>query len=180
MSQEKDLIKQCQQGKEGAFEQLYRQYAPTMFGICLRFAKNKMEAEDILQEGFIKVFTNLKKFKFKGSFEGWLRKTMINTAINHYKKTLKFNNDVELESVEISSNFDQDIIDKISINEILIELENLPDGYRMVFNLNVLEGFTHKMIAKKLGISENTSKSQLLRAKRVLQEKLKKRIQKNG
>lgn len=153
-------------------KELYDSYAPKMFGVCLRYAKNQMEAEDILQDAFIKVFSNLHRFKFQGSFEGWLRRTIVNTAINNYKKNLKHAREMDINDIEAENQKEEKVLDRMSADEILAIVQTLPEGYRVVFNLNVLEGYTHKMIGEMLDISENTSKSQLLRAKRLLREKL--------
>lgn len=169
---ENELIKKCLNNDSKALNRLYDLYAPKMFGVCLRYAKNQMEAEDILQEGFIKIFSNLHRFKFEGSFEGWIRRTFVNTAINHYKKNLKHARELDIEDVETENLKGEKVLDKLSADEILSVVQKLPEGYRVVFNLNVIEGYTHKMIGEMLSISENTSKSQLLRAKRLLREKI--------
>ena len=176
MQTEEDFIQRCLNNDSQAQEELYRRFAPKMFGICLRFTKNKMEAEDVLQEGFIKIFTYLKDYRSEGSLEGWIRRTIINTAINYYKKRAKQFGDVQIEHAEISRLDDETIIDKLSADELLDVIQTLPDGYRMVFNLSIIEGYTHKEIGDMLNISENTSKSQLSRARSVLQGKLKKII----
>jgi RNA polymerase sigma-70 factor (ECF subfamily) len=175
MQSERELIEKCLKDDPKSQEKLYNLFAPKMYGICLRFAKNKMEAEDILQEGFIKVFLNLKNYRYEGSLEGWIRKTIINTAINHYKKNLKSLKDLNIEGLEIMDARVEDILDKLAAKEILDYIQELPPGYRIVFNLNVIEGYTHKAIGELLGISENTSKSQLFRAKQALQRKIVKR-----
>ena len=174
MYTEEEFIKRCLDNDPQAQEELYHRFAPKMFGICLRFTKNKMEAEDVLQEGFIKIFTYLKDYRNDGSLEGWIRRTMINTAINYYKKRAKQFSDVQIEHAEITDKEVESVIDKLSADELLGVIQDLPDGYRMVFNLSVIEGFTHKEIGTMLGISENTSKSQLSRARTVLQGKIKK------
>jgi len=173
MHTEEDFIQRCLDNDPQAQEELYTRFAPKMFGICLRFTKNKMEAEDVLQEGFIKIFTYLKNYRSEGSLEGWIRRTMINTAINYYKKRAKQFSDIQIEQMEITENEAESAIDKLSANELLSVIQELPDGYRMVFNLSAIEGFTHKEIGNMLGISENTSKSQLSRARTVLQGKIK-------
>lgn len=154
-------------------ELIYRQFAPKMYGICLRFAGNKMEADDILQEGFIKILTKLKDFRNEGSFEGWIRKTMINTAINYYRKNLRNSKYLNIDELEVPvSNYEENIFDKISREELINLIQELPNGYRTVFNLNVVEGYTHKEIGEMLNISDNTSKSQLTRARSILQKKV--------
>lgn len=152
---------------------LYRHFAPKMYGICLRFAGNQMEADDILQEGFIKIFTKIKDFRNEGSLEGWIRKTFINTAINYYRRNLKYARMNNLDDMEITDSRDADIFSQISREELLEMIQELPLGYRTVFNLNAIEGYTHKEIGTMLNISDNTSKSQLTRARTVLQHKIK-------
>ena len=173
---DEDFIKRCLGNNPKAQGELYQHFAPKMFGICLRFTRNQMEAEDILQEGFIKVFRYLKDYRSEGSLEGWIRKTIVNTAINFYKKKIKYQKDISLEQSEPINNEEENAIDMLSAKELLNLIHELPDGYRMVFNLNVIEGYTHKEIGYMLNISENTSKSQLSRARGVLQSKLKKRV----
>jgi len=170
------FILRCLNNDSRAQEELYRAFAPKMYGICLRFARNQMEAEDVMQEGFIKVFRYLKDYRNDGSLEGWIRRTMVNTAINFYKKKIKYQKDVSLDQGEPISVEEESAIDRLSTQELLEMIRELPDGYRMVFNLNVIEGYTHKEIGDMLNISENTSKSQLSRARGVLQEKLKKKV----
>ncbi|MBN2173641.1 MAG: RNA polymerase sigma factor [Bacteroidales bacterium] len=173
MHSDEELINLCLKNDHRAQEDFYRRYAPKMYGVCLRFAKNQMEADDILQEGFIKVYVNLKSFRNEGSLEGWVRRTMVNTAINYYKKNLKYLKDIEIEHAGSIQNMDDRILEKISVEYLLKLIRELPAGYRMVFNLNVIEGYTHKEISELLEISENTSKSQLSRARQTLQKKVK-------
>lgn len=172
MYSEEDLINRCLSNEARAQEDFYKRFAAKMYGVCMRFAKNQMEADDILQEGFIKVFTNLKSFRNEGSLEGWVRKTIVNTAINLYKKNLKHQKDTDIEQAEVVQNFEQSSLDKISVQELMDIIRDLPTGYRVVFNLNVIEGYSHKEISQLLEISENTSKSQLSRARQALQKKL--------
>lgn len=172
MYSEEDLINRCLSNEARAQEDFYKRFAPKMYGVCMRFAKNQMEADDILQEGFIKVFTNLISFRSEGSLEGWVRKTIVNTAINLYKKNLKHQKDTDIEQAEVVQNFEQSSLDKISVQELMDIIRDLPTGYRVVFNLNVIEGYSHKEISQLLEISENTSKSQLSRARQALQKKL--------
>jgi RNA polymerase sigma factor (sigma-70 family) len=153
-------------------ELIYRHFAPKMYGICLRFAGNEMDANDILQEGFIKVLTKIKDFRNEGSFEGWIRRTIINTAINYYRKNLKFSKFQDIDDCEVPITSDETIFDKLSKEELIKLIHELPNGYRTVFNLNVIEGYTHKEIGQMLNISDNTSKSQLTRARSILQKKV--------
>ena len=151
---------------------IYRHFAPKMYGICLRFAGNEMEADDILQEGFIKVLTKLKDFRNEGSFEGWIRRTIINTAINYYRRNIRNAKFQDIDECEVPEVGEESIVDKLSKEELIKLIQELPNGYRTVFNLNVIEGYTHKEIGKMLNISDNTSKSQLTRARSILQKKI--------
>lgn len=172
MYSEQELIRLCLSNDAKAQEDFYRRFAPKMYGVCMRFAKSQMEADDYLQEGFIKVFTNLKSFRQEGSLEGWIRRTIVNTAINLIKKNSKFLKDIELDKADYLPQEEASALDTLSADELLKLINELPTGYRMVFNLNVIEGYTHKEIAGLLGISENTSKSQLSRARNTLQKKI--------
>ena len=153
-------------------ELLYKHYAPKMYGICMRFTGNQMEADDILQDGFIKIFTKLKDFRNEGSLEGWIRKTIINTAINFYRKKLKYSYFDDIEGLEVPETKEENIYDKLSKEELIKLIQELPNGYRTIFNLYIIEGYSHKEIGKMLNISNNTSKSQLTRARNILQRKV--------
>ena len=172
MYSEEELIHRCLNNDVKAQEEFYRRFAPKMYGVCLRFAKSRMEADDFLQEGFIKVFTNLSSFRNEGSLEGWIRRTIVNTAINLIKKNSKYLNDIEIEKADLVPQAESGPIENMGTTELLELIAELPVGYRMVFNLNVIEGYTHKEIGELLGISENTSKSQLSRARVTLQKKI--------
>lgn len=160
------------QNSEKSYALLYKDFAPKMYGICLRFAGNKMEADDILQEAFIKIFTKIKYFRNEGSLEGWIRRTIINTAINFYRRNARNSRMLDVSGMELSNNFEPSFYDSLSKEEILKLVQDLPNGYRTVFNLNVIEGYTHKEIGVMLGISDNTSKSQLTRARAILKKKV--------
>lgn len=171
--QEDQLIKKVLKGDGRAQKAFYDLFASKMYGVALRFAKDVDEANDILQEGFVKVFSNLSSYRNEGSLEGWIRKTVVNTAINFYKKNAKHRSSADIEMVMIFEKSDEvTIIDQMSAKELLQTISELPDGYRAVFNLNVIEGYTHKEIGEMLDISENTSKSQLARAKAYLQKRV--------
>jgi RNA polymerase sigma-70 factor (ECF subfamily) len=172
MKFDKSFIKRLKKKDKKAQELFYQQLAPQMYGICIRFSANRADADDILQEGFIRVFTNLNGFRGEGSIEGWVRKTIVNTAINFYKKRIKRGISVELDYIKINPNRKSFIIEKMAADDLLELIRNLPDGYRTVFNLNVIEGYTHKEIGEMLEISENTSKSQLSRAKAMLKRRI--------
>ncbi|MBI9033800.1 MAG: sigma-70 family RNA polymerase sigma factor [Bacteroidales bacterium] len=174
MCNEKDIIAGCLRKEPRAQQELYKAFAPKMYGVCLRYAKNEMEADDILQEGFIKVFGYLESYRNEGSLEGWIRRTMVNTAINYYRKNLKHANQLDLSGLEIVNDNDISVVDKLSADEIIGLIQDLPEVYRVTFNMYVIEGYTHKKIAEILDISENTSKSQLLRARKLLKKRLSK------
>jgi RNA polymerase sigma-70 factor (ECF subfamily) len=167
-----DLIHRCIENDRRAQYDFYEKYAPKLYGVCLRYAKTIIDAEDILQEGFIKVFKFLKNYRGEGSFDGWLRKIMVTTAMNFYKKKNLVNNDVEPETVRTFYHADHDVVSAMSHNELLQFIHELPQGYRTVFNLNTIEGYSHKEIGEMMQISVNTSKSQLSRARYSLRKRL--------
>lgn len=165
---EKELIKGCIQ--EGRYHQqeLFRRYAGKMLVVCMRYARHEMEAEDILQDAFIKVFDNIGKFEFKGSFEGWIRRIVINTALKNYSRKRFKQEQIGLES-HPDLPLEPEIYAHLQEEELLRLITKLPDGYRLVFNLNAIEGYSHKEIADMLGIQESTSRSQLVKARKMLQ-----------
>jgi len=168
------IIEDVKKGKRHAQNMLYNRYSPSMLGICMRYAKSKDEAEDIAQEGFIKIFTNIEGYRGDGSFEGWMKRIMVNTAITHYKKNLKHQYHEDISEIDdtlvIDDGDDDSEIDVVSISKekLMSIIQGLPQGYRMVFNLYVFEQYAHKDIADTMGISVNTSKSQLSKARKML------------
>jgi RNA polymerase sigma factor (sigma-70 family) len=172
MYSDKELIERCLENDPKAQEFLYKRFSRRMYGVCLRFARNTLEADDILQEGFIKVFTFLKDFRHDGSLEGWIRRAIVNTAINYYNSKQNEWKETGIDKAETYHSASEEILDKISTAELLNLIHELPEGYRLVFNLYVIEGYNHKEIAEMLNISENTSKSQLSRARMALQHRL--------
>lgn len=180
MNTDKDLIDRCLQNDSSAQEELYNRFASKMYGICLRYAGHTLEAQDFLQEGFIRVFQQLKQFRFKGSFEGWVRRIFINTAITLANKESKFSRRDDLKSQLLAGSDGLEGLSRLNRQEILRMIQELPPGYRMVFNLYEIEGYKHKEIGRMLKISENTSKSQLFAAKRHLREKLTEQRNDNG
>jgi RNA polymerase sigma factor (sigma-70 family) len=168
-----NIIKECIAGKRESQHRLYNRFSPKMFGLCLQYMGDYDEAQDVLQEGFIKVFKNLKQFNNKGSFEGWIRKIIINTAIEKFRKK---NYLYPLEdAVEYNETYAyDDIIENVSAKDLMNIIQNLSPQYRVVFNLYAIEGYSHKEISIKLNISEGTSKSNLSRARSILQEKVEK------
>ncbi len=171
-SNEAEIISGCRQKKRRAQKALYDLYHPVLMGICLRYAKSNTEAEDILIMGLAKILDKISDYSGRGSFEGWMRRIMINVAIHNYRQNLKHyftENFDDLTALDIGFDY---IHDNFSVNEIIRTIQELPDGYRIVFNLYAIEGYSHKEIAKKLSISESTSKTQLLKARRKLKQKL--------
>jgi len=168
----KNIVEQCVSGNVRAQETLYRMFAPKMFGVCLRYSKDYSEAEDCLQEGFIKVFTYLKNFRHEGSFEGWMRKIMVNVSIEKFRKQqLLFPVD-DIRVFEGQQQQQEGIIEKISAGELVELIQSLTPRYRMVFNLFVMEGMSHKEIADTMNITEGTSKSNLARARDILKQRV--------
>ena len=173
MQDEYKIIRKCLRGNARAQRALFELHKTKWFMICLRYAPSKMEAEDMLQEGLISVFKELKQFNpEKASFSAWSNKVMVNASLQHLRKwkKLSFTEAVEDYQNQISSN--DNVFDTLGVKELTSMIQNLPDGYRIVFNLYVMEGYKHKEIAEALSISENTSKSQLLKAKKMLRNKL--------
>lgn len=172
-----DLIEGCMQGNRKMQYELYSQFAPKMYGVCLRYAGNAEEAEDILQEGFIKVFNKIESFRSEGSFEGWIRRIFVNTAIEHFRKKKYLQPITEYEENTVEGKY-LSVLDSLAEKDIIHLVQQLSPGYRTVFNMYVVEGYTHKQIGEVLGISEGTSKSQLSRAKLILQDMVKQFIEK--
>lgn len=166
-SDEQNIVKRCLQGDQQAQKQLYQTYADKMFAVCLRYGSGRQDAEDILQEGFIKVFKNLERFQFKGSFEGWIRRIIVNSAIEHYRKNLKWKYTEDAQEVNIASK-EIGVIQTLNANDLMKLVQKLPIGYRTVFNLFVIEGYGHQEIAEMLDVSESTSKTQLFKARAAL------------
>jgi RNA polymerase sigma-70 factor (ECF subfamily) len=177
MSSESDLIEGCIQGNRKMQYELYERFSSKMYGVCLRYAANAEEAEDILQEGFIKVFKKISSYRGDGSFEGWIRRIFVNTAIEHFRKKAYLQPITEQEESTIEGKYIS-VLDHLAEKDIVKLIQQLSPGYRTVFNMYVVEGYTHKQIAEALNISEGTSKSQLSRAKLILQDLVKKHLDK--
>jgi RNA polymerase sigma factor (sigma-70 family) len=171
MISDADLIEGCKRNDRRMQEGLYQRFAPKMYGVCLRYAGNAEEAQDIVQEGFIKVFKKIDSFRSEGSFEGWVRRIFVNTAIEHFRRKNYMQPVTEKEETTVEGN-NLSVLDSLAEKDIIALIQQLSPGYRTVFNMYVIEGYTHREIAEMLGISEGTSKSQLSRAKSVLQEKV--------
>ena len=173
-SSERELLEACKRGDRTAQKKLYDSLAAKMFAICLRYMGQRDVAEDVLQEGFITLFSRLDSYSGEGSFEGWARKIFVNTALMELRKkdALKMSEDLETAWNVSSDGVSQ--VQSVGYRELLKLIASLPPGYRTVFNLSVIEGYSHKEIAQTLGITEATSRSQLQRARVMLQEKIKK------
>lgn len=166
---ERELIEGCIKNKHDCQKLLFEKYSGKMMSLCLRYTNQQQEAEDVLQEGFIKVFRYMHQYKFEGSFEGWMKRVFANVAIrNIKKKKILFE---EVSGAEESINTEEpSVVSKISEEEIHQLIRAMPDGYRTVFNLNVIEGYSHEEIAGILGIRATTSRGQLLKARKYLQQ----------
>lgn len=169
MLSEEEIINGCVEGQGECQKALYDLYSGKMFALCIRYAKHKAEAEDILQEGFIKVFDKIDTFRGEGSLEGWIRRIMIHTAIKYYHKASRQNESLGWEKLPDSS-LQPEVYGQLDADQIMEMIQELPKGYRLVFNLYSLEGYKHKEIADMLDIGESTSRSQLTKARAMLQE----------
>jgi len=166
-----DLLEGCKAGDRRMQELLYKHTANKMLAVCMRYARDKMEAEDSLQLGYIKVFQKINDYRGDGSFEGWIRRVMVNTAIESYRKNLRTLNLVPIEDgyEQPATGFD---FSSLGMQDLLRIIQKLADGYRIVFNMYAIEGYSHKEIAASLGISEGASKSQLSRARAILKQEI--------
>lgn len=165
---DEELIKKCTCGDLLAQKAFYEKFAGKMFGVCLRYMNGDDEAQDVLQDGFVKVFDNLSKYEKKGSLEGWVRRIIVNTALDQIRKNKKFVDNVAADSVSYLLEDNVYIVEDLQADDLLKIINKLPVGYRVVFNLFAIEGYSHKEIAEKLDITESTSKSQYSRARKIL------------
>ncbi len=170
---EDQLIKACIREDAASQKEIYARFSGRMLGVCHRYARNGADAEDILQDAFIKVFDKIHQFKFEGSFEGWIRKIVINTALKKYSVRRY---EKEVVGYEIKdrdeSGMEPSAYSHLTQKEIMDLINNLPDGYRVIFNLYVIEGYQHDEIAEMLGIQPGTSRSQLVKARNMLQKQI--------
>ncbi len=167
------LIDDCAKGKQKARKELFRQYHKMLLGICLRYSRDKSEAEDILLEGFMQIYSKIGTYSNVGSFEGWLKKVLLHTAIDYFRKNKRENIHQNIDDYKDLVSEDIDSLKQLSAKEILNLIQSMPQGYRITFNLFAIEGYSHKEIAEKLQVSESTSKSQLRKARIWLMKKLK-------
>lgn len=166
------IIKDCKKNRPDAQKILYEHFSGKMFGVCLQYSKDYTEAEDVLQDGFVKVFTKISQFNFNGSFEGWVRRIMVNCALERYRKQNLLYPVSDIQDYDHKLAYD-DVMGEISSKELLGLVQELSPQYKMVFNLYAIEGFSHQEIGEKLSISVGTSKSNLSRARVILQDKVK-------
>ena len=169
------LVKKCIDGDQRAQRVLFDRFAPKMLGVCMRYSKNSEQAEDVLQDGFVKVFTKLSFYKGDGSLEGWIRRIVVNTALDQIRKNAKFQDNVALDDVGYKIELKGNVLESLAAEDLLKLINEMPTGYKVVFNMFAIEGYSHKEIAEKLEVSENTSKSQYSRARAFLKKKLEER-----
>lgn len=168
------LVNECVKGNPRAQRALFDKFAPKMLSVCLRYAKDQEQAEDILQDGFVKVFTKLKDFKSEGSLEGWVRRVMVNTALDQIRKDLRLLGDVSTDDVSYKIDSNDFIAENLMAEDLMKLIHAMPEGYKIVFNMFAIEGYSHQEIANTLGITESTSKSQYSRARAYLRERIEK------
>lgn len=166
-----ELIHNCKKGKRQAQAELYRKYSGILFGMCLKYSRNRTEAEDNLHDSFMIIYDKIDQYKFNGSFEGWIKRITVNTVLQKYRKEQYM--EVVSENVGENVEIDTEGAD-ISLSTLLGYIQELPNKYRLTFNLYVLDGYSHKEISEMLGTSTGTSKSNLARAKMILREKIEK------
>lgn len=166
---EKEIIEGCLRQKRECQQELFKRYAGKMLAVCMRYARHQMEAEDVLQDAFIKVFDHLHQFQNKGSFEGWIRRVVVNTALKTFDRKSFTHEQYGLEVREDYSAAEPKVFAQLNEEELLGLIARLPEGYRIVFNLYAIEGYSHAEIADMLGVQESTSRSQLVKARKMLQ-----------
>lgn len=170
---ERDLIERSLKGDRVSQRDLFDMYSAKMLAVCQRYARHSAEAEDMFQEGFIKVFKNLSKYKGEGSFEGWIRRIMVNTSLKNISKKSFKNETIGLEDHQQNENkIAPEVFSKLSMDDLLALINDLPTGYKLVFNMYAIEGYSHKEISELLNIEVSTSRSQLVKARRMLQRKI--------
>jgi RNA polymerase sigma factor (sigma-70 family) len=170
-SDEEELISKCRKYDRHAQKELYEKYASKMYTLCLRYVKDEAEAEDITISSFVKVLDRIDQFKGEGSFEGWIRRIVVNESLTYIRRNKSMYLEVDIEKADREPNYGS-LDNQLEAEDLLKLIQQLPTGYRTVFNLYAIEGYSHKEIAKELSISENTSKSQLSRARSLLQKQL--------
>ena len=170
--EEKQLIEGCRNGERLAQKELYETYSRKMMGVCLRYVNDRETARDLLQDGFVKVFTSMDSFSGIGSFEGWMRKIFVNCALEHLRKSDVLRESTDLDNTAELIQPDSSVISDMSAAVLMRLVQELPAGFRTVFNLFAIEGYSHKEISDMLNITESTSRSQFTRAKQMLQKRI--------
>ena len=170
---EQQLINGCKKGDRRSQQLLYETYARKMMGVCLRYVNDRETARDVVQDGFVKVFTSMDSYEGHGSFEGWMRKIFVNQALEHLRKNDVLRDADDLEGTSQTVCAEGSVLADLSAADLMRLVQELPDGFRVVFNLFGIEGYSHKEISQMLGITESTSRSQYTRAKQLLQRKVK-------
>jgi RNA polymerase sigma factor (sigma-70 family) len=165
---DRQLVKECIKGKAPAQRELYERFAKNMLGLCYRYTKSLKDAEDVLQEGFIRVFSNIKQYKGEGEVGGWIRTIMVNTALNYLKRNRKYRDEMFFGEQPLHAVTEDNIELKLEAKEVADLVRQLPQGYQTIFNLHAVEGYSHVEIGKLLGISDGTSRSQYSRARALL------------
>jgi len=168
---EQELIQGCRRGDRAAQKRLYDTFSPKMYALCCRYVKDSMEAEDVLVTAFTKILDKIDQYKSEGSFEGWIRRVVVNEALTWLRRNRNMYLELELEAADDEPDY-KSLSDHLEAEDLMTMINELPSGYRIVFNLYAIDGYSHKEIADQLGISENTSKSQLSRARAYLQKLL--------
>lgn len=167
---ERQLVKDCLKGRPEAQRQLYERFAKTMLGVCYRYTRSLADAEDVLQEGYVRVFTGLKQYKFEGELGAWVRRVMVNTALNYLKRNRKYRDEMFFTDQPplLHPVADSDPVVNLQAKELADLIRQLPHGYQTIFNLHAVEGYSHVEIGEMLGISDGTSRSQYARARALL------------
>jgi RNA polymerase sigma-70 factor (ECF subfamily) len=168
------LVIECVKGNSRAQRVLFERFSQKMLGVCMRYAKSTEQAEDVLQDGFIKVFSKLNDFKHDGSLEGWIRRIMVNTSLDQIRKENKLLGNTSIDSVDYKLQNNAFVLENLAAKDLMKMVQSMPVGYKVVFNMFAIEGYSHKEISEHLGISENTSKSQYSRARAYLRARLEK------
>jgi len=163
-----ELIDLCLKGNQRAQQTLFDKFSRKMMSVCVRYVPDREQAEDVLQDGFVKIFANLHAFKREGSFEGWIRRTMVNTALDHLRKKKVMKIDTDISEAEFLAGRDETSVSKMRVEEMMKLIMELPTGYRTVFNMYAIEGYSHQEIADELGVTESTSKTQFRKARTYL------------
>ena len=169
---EEQLIEACMRNDRKAQREMYNRYVQRMMSIAVRYVGDPDVAKDVVQEAFIRVFTSLGQYKARGSFEGWLRRIVVNAALEYLRAGRVLFESIDSDEVVDMPAMDENVLERIATDDLLAIIASLPDGYRTVFNMYAIEGYSHKEIAERLGINEGSSRSQYLRAKALMQKKL--------